>query len=41
VTRDEFDVAKRKMEKVSDMKGKLYMYLGVREKKDKLYGVDR
>jgi pyruvate ferredoxin oxidoreductase alpha subunit len=41
VTRDEFDVAKRKMENVSDMKGKLYMYLGVREKKDKLYGVDR
>jgi len=41
VTRDEFDVAKKKMEKVSDMKGKLYMYLGVREKKDKLYGVDR
>jgi pyruvate ferredoxin oxidoreductase alpha subunit len=40
VTRDEFDVAKRKMESVSDMKGKLYMYLGVREKKDKLYGVD-
>ena len=40
VTRDEFDVAKKKMEKVSDMKGKLYMYLGVREKKDKLYGVD-
>jgi pyruvate ferredoxin oxidoreductase alpha subunit len=41
VTRDEFDVAKKKMESVSDMKGKLYMYLGVREKKDKLYGVDR
>lgn len=41
VTRDEFDVAKKKMEKVSDMKGKLYMYLGVREKKDKLYGVDK
>ena len=41
VTRDEFDVAKKKMESVSDMKGKLYMYLGVRERKDKLYGVDR
>jgi pyruvate ferredoxin oxidoreductase alpha subunit len=41
VTRDEFDVAKKKMETVSDMKGKLYMYLGVREKKEKLYGVDR
>jgi pyruvate ferredoxin oxidoreductase alpha subunit len=40
VTRDEFDVAKKKMAQVSDMKGKLYMYLGVREKKDKLYGVE-
>ena len=41
VTRDEFDVAKKKMDSVSDMKGKLYMYLVVRERKDKLYGVDR
>jgi pyruvate ferredoxin oxidoreductase alpha subunit len=40
VTRDEFDITKKKMAKVSDMKGKLYMYLGVREKKNKLYGVD-
>ncbi|KKN64170.1 hypothetical protein LCGC14_0494220 [marine sediment metagenome] len=40
VTRDEFDVAKKKMESVSDMKGQLYMYLGVRETKDKIYGVE-
>jgi len=40
VTRDELDIAKRKMEKVKDMKGKLYMYLGVRETKDKIYGVN-
>jgi len=40
VTRDEFDVAKKKMESVSDMNGQLYMYLGVRETKDKIYGVD-
>jgi pyruvate ferredoxin oxidoreductase alpha subunit len=40
VTRDEFDVAKKKMEKVDDMNGKLYMYLGVRETKDKIYGVN-
>ena len=40
VTRDEFDVAKKKMGNVSDMKGKLYMYLGVRETKDKILGVD-
>ncbi|MFX0073825.1 MAG: hypothetical protein ACFE96_00170, partial [Candidatus Hermodarchaeota archaeon] len=40
VTRDEFDIAKRKMETVNDMKGKLYMYLGVRETKDKILGVD-
>jgi pyruvate ferredoxin oxidoreductase alpha subunit len=41
VTRDELDIAKRKMESVSDMNGKLYMYLGVRETKDKIYGVNR
>ena len=40
VTRDEFEIAKKKMEKVSDMKGKLYMYLGVRETKNKVYGVE-
>ncbi|MEJ2250313.1 MAG: pyruvate ferredoxin oxidoreductase [Candidatus Lokiarchaeota archaeon] len=40
VTRDELDIAKMKMEKVNDMKGKLYMYLGVRETKDKIYGVN-
>ncbi|MEE9214618.1 MAG: hypothetical protein V3U54_07450, partial [Thermodesulfobacteriota bacterium] len=36
VTRDEFDIAKKKMESVSDMKGQLYMYLGVRESKTKI-----
>ena len=41
VTRDEFDVAKKKMESVNDMKGQLYSYLGVRESKQKIYGVDR
>ncbi|TXT56273.1 MAG: Pyruvate flavodoxin/ferredoxin oxidoreductase domain protein [Promethearchaeota archaeon] len=40
VTRDELDIARRKMENVTDMKGKLYMYLGVRETKDKIYGVN-
>ena len=40
VTSDEFDVAKKKMESVSDMKGPLYTYLGVRETKNKIYGVD-
>ncbi|MHA1195355.1 MAG: pyruvate ferredoxin oxidoreductase [Promethearchaeota archaeon] len=40
VTRDELDVAKVKMEKVNDMKGKLYMYLGVRETKNKMHGVE-
>jgi pyruvate ferredoxin oxidoreductase alpha subunit len=40
VTRDEFDIAKKKMATVSDMKGKLYMYLGVRESKLKILGVD-
>ncbi|TFG06456.1 MAG: pyruvate ferredoxin oxidoreductase [Promethearchaeota archaeon] len=40
VTRDEFEVAKKHMEKVTDMKGQLYMYLGVRETKDKIYGVE-
>ncbi|TFG26300.1 MAG: hypothetical protein EU532_10160 [Promethearchaeota archaeon] len=41
VTRDEFDVAKKKMENVNDMKGSLYTYLGVRESKDKIYGVEK
>jgi pyruvate ferredoxin oxidoreductase alpha subunit len=41
VTRDEFDVVRRKMESVNDMKGKLYMYLGVRKTKDQLLGVQR
>jgi pyruvate ferredoxin oxidoreductase alpha subunit len=41
VTRDEFDVAKKKMEDIKDMKGSLYTYLGVRETKDKIYGVDK
>jgi pyruvate ferredoxin oxidoreductase alpha subunit len=40
VTRDEFDVVKKKMATVNDMKGELYMYLGVRESKDKIYGVE-
>jgi pyruvate ferredoxin oxidoreductase alpha subunit len=40
VTRDEFEIAKKIMEKVTDMKGKLYMYLGVRETKNKIYGVE-
>jgi len=40
VTRDELAVAKRKMESVNDMNGKLYMYLGVRETKDKIYGIN-
>lgn len=40
VTGDEFDVAKKKMESVLDMKGPLYTYLGVRETKNKIYGVD-
>jgi pyruvate ferredoxin oxidoreductase alpha subunit len=40
VTRDEFNVAKKKIEKVQDMKGPLYMYLGVRELKNKLYGLE-
>ncbi len=40
VTRDEFGVAKKKMEAVTDMKGQLYQYLGVRETKEKIYGVD-
>ncbi|MFX1407959.1 MAG: hypothetical protein ACFFC9_04305 [Promethearchaeota archaeon] len=40
VTRDEFDIAKKKIAKVSDMKGQLYSYLGLRETKEKIYGVD-
>ena len=41
VTRDEFAVAKKKMESVRDMKGQLYTYLGVRETKNKIYEVNR
>lgn len=41
VTRDEFTVAKKKMETVNDMKGPLYSYLGVRETKGKIEGVDQ
>ncbi|TKJ27609.1 MAG: hypothetical protein CEE42_01515 [Promethearchaeota archaeon Loki_b31] len=41
VTRDEFAIAKKKMESVNDMKGQLYSYLGVRETKDKIYEVNR
>jgi pyruvate ferredoxin oxidoreductase alpha subunit len=40
VTRDEFDIAKKKVASISDMKGQLYSYLGLRETKDKIYGVD-
>ncbi len=40
VTRDEFDIAKKKIVSVTDMKGELYQYLGVRETKQKIYGVD-
>ncbi|MFW9968729.1 MAG: hypothetical protein ACFFDF_00925 [Candidatus Odinarchaeota archaeon] len=40
VTRDEFDIAKKKMESVTDMKGQLYQYLGVRETKQKILGVN-
>ena len=40
VTRDEFTVAKKKMESVTDMKGQLYTYLGVRETKDKIHEVN-
>ncbi len=41
VTKDEFDVAKQKMKGVKDMKGRLYSYLGVRESKTKILGVDK
>ncbi len=34
------DYAKKKMEKVTDMKGPLYSYLGVRETKNKIHEVD-
>jgi len=40
VTRDEFSVAKKKMESVTNMKGQLYTYLGVRETKDKIHEVN-
>jgi pyruvate ferredoxin oxidoreductase alpha subunit len=41
VTRDEFDVAKKKVQEVTNMKGKWYTYLGVRETKNTLHGVDK
>ena len=41
VTRDEFDITKKKMQSVNDMNGQLYTYLGVRETKDKIHGVER
>ncbi|MFW9951169.1 MAG: hypothetical protein ACFFKA_13705 [Candidatus Thorarchaeota archaeon] len=41
VTRDEFNIAKKKMEKVTDMKDSWYMYLGVRETKTKLHGMEK
>ena len=33
VTYDEFNAALQKMKKINDMKGELYTYLGVRERK--------
>jgi len=39
VTKDEFSAAAKKMEKVNDMRGRLYYFLGVRETKDKLEGI--
>lgn len=39
VTKDEIEYAAKKMEKVSDNKGRLYDYLGVRETKDKMWEV--
>ena len=39
VTKDEFTLAAKKMEKIEDMRGRLYYYLGVRETKDKLEGI--
>ena len=39
VTGDEFDVAKRKMKDVTNMRGQLYMYLGARESRDKVHEV--
>lgn len=40
VTTDEFSFTKKKMQGVNDMRGQLYMYLGVREAKNKIHGVD-
>jgi len=40
VTRDELDITKSKMALVKDMNGQLYQYLGVRETKEKIFGVD-
>ncbi len=39
VTKDEIEYAAKKMDKVSDMKGKLYDYLGVRNKNDEMWEV--
>ena len=40
VTRDELDLTKKKNQSVTDMKGQLYEYIGVRETKNKIMGVD-
>ncbi len=40
VTRDELDIAKKKMKHVMDMKGQLYTYLGARESANKLHEVE-
>jgi pyruvate ferredoxin oxidoreductase alpha subunit len=40
VTRDELDLVKTKMAFVNNMKGQLYMYIGVRETKDKIHEVE-
>ncbi|MFX1274583.1 MAG: hypothetical protein ACFFBP_15815 [Promethearchaeota archaeon] len=40
VTRDELDIAKKKIKYTIDMKGQLYTYLGARESANKLYEVE-
>lgn len=40
VTRDELDLTRKKIQSVKDMKGRLYEYIGVRETKNKILGVD-
>ena len=39
VTKDEIEYAARKMKPITDNKGKLYDYLGIRETKDKMWEV--